>query len=217
MNTLGIRILSAMILIPPVLAAVYFGRPWFEMLMFVMLLAMAWEWARLVGRRAIWLLFGLFYLVVPVWFLVLLRADTEVGRALVFWLLAVVWASDTGAYVVGSLVGGPKLAPAISPNKTWSGLAGALASGGMVGWVGGVLWMPEATIPLIGLGILLGFVGQMGDLLESWIKRSFGVKDTSKMIPGHGGILDRVDALMAVSFVMGLMAIAGGGSALSWL
>ena len=210
-STLGMRVASASILIPPVLASVHFGRPWFDILVGFAMILMAWEWFQLVGQRAFWLLVGLFYLVVPSWLMVTLRADPEQGRQIVFWLLAVVWASDTGGYLVGSAVGGPKLAPAISPNKTWAGLIGALFGGALASWGAAILWNPAGADALILFGVLLAFVGQAGDLFESLIKRRFGVKDTGRLIPGHGGVLDRGDALLAVALVAGLIYMAGGG------
>lgn len=209
--SLGMRIASASILIPPVLAAIHFGRPWFDILIGLMMVLMAWEWFQLVGQRVAWLFLGLFYLVIPSWLLVTLRADPEIGRQIIFWLFVVVWASDTGGYLVGSTVGGPKLAPGISPNKTWSGLIGAFIGGALAGWGAAALWNPEGTTTLIGFGILFAFVGQMGDLFESAIKRRFGVKDTGRLIPGHGGVLDRLDALLGVALVAGLIYMGGGG------
>lgn len=118
------------------------------------------------------------------------------GGALL-WLLAVVWLSDIGAYAVGRLLGGPRLAPNISPGKTWSGMAGAILGGGLAG--GFSIWL-GASITTLGTGLLLGgalgALGQCGDLMESALKRHAGVKDSGNLIPGHGGMLDRVDALM---------------------
>ena len=119
------------------------------------------------------------------------------GRDLVFWLLAVVWATDIGAYFAGRGIGGAKLAPAISPNKTWAGLIGGALAAALVGIIAARL-LGSGAIPLAVGGMALAVVAQGGDLLESWCKRRFGVKDSSHVIPGHGGILDRVDGLLAV-------------------
>lgn len=208
---MGVRVASAAILIPPVLAAVHFGRPWFDILIGLVVVLMAWEWFQLVGQRGVWLIFGMIYLVLPSWLLVVLRTDADSGFQIIYWLLFVVWTSDTFAYLVGSIVGGPKLAPGISPNKTWSGLVGALIGGGLAGLLAASLWNPAGTGGLIWFSVFLAFVGQMGDLLESAVKRRFGVKDTGRLIPGHGGILDRVDALLAVAVVAGLVYMGGGG------
>ncbi|MGD1880133.1 MAG: phosphatidate cytidylyltransferase [Kiloniellaceae bacterium] len=126
-----------------------------------------------------------------------LRTVPEEGRNLVFWLLAVVWATDIGAYFAGRGIGGPKLAPRISPNKTWAGLIGGALSAGLVGVLAAGFLGRDATLLVVG-GMILAVVAQAGDLLESWCKRRFSVKDSSHLIPGHGGILDRVDGLLAV-------------------
>lgn len=117
------------------------------------------------------------------------------------WALAIVWSTDSGAYIVGSLVGGPKLVPRISPGKTWSGFVG----GSMIGSALGVTLAPYCQIAienymvLLGLTILTTFIGHTGDVLESAAKRLFKVKDSSHIIPGHGGLLDRIDSLLLVA------------------
>ena len=116
---------------------------------------------------------------------------------MVLWILAVVWSVDIGAYFAGRGFGGPKLAPAISPNKTWAGLFGGAAAAGAVS-AAAVPWLGRPLIIMVLFGIILAVISQAGDLLESWCKRRFGVKDSSHIIPGHGGILDRVDGLLAV-------------------
>lgn len=123
------------------------------------------------------------------------------------WALAIVWTTDTGAYVVGSLVGGPKLVPTISPGKTWSGFLG----GSMLGSAFGVTIAPYCQIGienpflLLGLTILTTFVGHTGDILESAVKRLFRVKDSSRIIPGHGGLLDRIDSLLLVTLLFTIL------------
>lgn len=123
---------------------------------------------------------------------------------LLLWALMIVWATDTGAFVVGSLLGGPKLAPSISPRKTWAGLIG----GSLVGSALGFSIAPycqlgiENPISLICLTIVVTLVGHTGDLLESAAKRLFKVKDSSHIIPGHGGLLDRIDSLLLVAFFL---------------
>ena len=126
------------------------------------------------------------------------------GRTAVFFLVLVVWGSDIGAYVAGRLIGGPKLAPALSPAKTWSGAAGGLVAAMLVG---------EAVAGHVTLGTavfagLLAIVCQAGDLLESAIKRHVGVKDSGRLIPGHGGLLDRLDGLLAAAPVAALVVLA---------
>ncbi len=134
------------------------------------------------------------------------------GSQAIFYLFAVVWATDIGAYVVGRLIGGPKLAPRISPGKTWAGFVGGVLLGAMVGWGFALFAAPAnpGVIALLSLG--LAMVSQLGDLLESALKRHFGVKDSGTLIPGHGGILDRVDGLVTAALLAALVAYLHGGA-----
>jgi phosphatidate cytidylyltransferase len=252
------RILSAVVLAPLVLLAIWFGDLWFAALVILAAGLMGWEWARLCNggqlgwhgiavivtlvvstgaflvaarlepiafllagavlstvpsrelflapdaatrsKRAVtqlFLLVGTAYIGLACLSFVWLRSVPAEGRALVFWILAVVWATDIGAYFAGRGIGGPKLAPGISPNKTWAGLVGGALSAGLVGVAAAALLGRDAMLLVVG-GMVLAVVAQGGDLLESWCKRRFGVKDSSHIIPGHGGILDRVDGLLAV-------------------
>src|SRR6185369_4750769 len=120
--------------------------------------------------------------------LIWLRDDGEQGRQLILWLMLTVWATDIGAFFAGRLIGGPLLAPRISPKKTWAGLIGAMVSAGIVGAVASAIdSQAPATVLLAAAGAILAIVAQAGDLGESWVKRRFGVKDASHIIPGHGG------------------------------
>jgi phosphatidate cytidylyltransferase len=171
----------------------------------------------LVSRGEPWLSAGTIYLGLPCVALIWLRNDTSAGRNLVCWLIIVVWAADTGAFIAGRLIGGPRLAPCISPNKTWAGLAGgvglaAATSAGFAGASGQTQVFSPAAV-----GAVLGLMAQIGDLAESWVKRRFGVKDTSGLIPGHGGLLDRVDGLLIVILVVALFVAADKGNFLQWL
>ncbi len=173
--------------------------------------------ARLRGRTAPdWIAFGPVYIGVPVVCLIWLRGEDNAGLVAILWLLASVWATDTGAYFAGRLIGGPKLAPRFSPNKTWAGLFGAMASAALVGWAAGRL-VPEgpASGTLALCGAVLAVVAQGGDLLESAVKRRFGAKDSGTLIPGHGGLFDRVDGLLTAAVAFALLQWATGG-ALAW-
>jgi phosphatidate cytidylyltransferase len=130
-----------------------------------------------------------------------LRADFD--RALVLWLIAVVWATDTGAYLVGRSLGGPKLAPAISPGKTWSGLAGGVVAAALVGLLAALMHGQGRVAVLAAASMVLALVAQVGDLFESSLKRRFDAKDSSNLIPGHGGVLDRVDGILAAVLALG--------------
>ncbi len=144
--------------------------------------------------------FGVPYLGLAVLSLAWLRDTSSGGWPLVLFVFLVVWASDIGGYVVGRALGGPKLVPGISPNKTWAGFGGGLFFSACIA-LGWTATMPMATRPAEAAVIAVGLslVGQGGDLFESVMKRRFGVKDSGQLIPGHGGMLDRIDALLWVA------------------
>jgi phosphatidate cytidylyltransferase len=167
---------------------------------------------RLPGRSPLWMLSGALYIGLPILSLVWLR---EQGRATLFWLLLVVWATDIGAYAAGRAIGGPKLLPRVSPAKTWAGLAGGAIAAAAVGAVSGLAGQ-ASPVALAVLSAGLAVVSQAGDLGESWVKRRFGVKDTSAIIPGHGGMLDRVDGLLAAAPVVALLCLLFGGGIEHW-
>ena len=153
--------------------------------------------AQLVRRSPIDAAYGVFYIGWPLVLLVWLRVSEEGGRWIIL-LFAVTWAADIFAYLVGSLLKGPKLWPRFSPNKTWAGFVGGLCAGVAAGAIAAVLLnmasLPPAWGALVGLAAALATMA--GDLWESALKRRFGVKDAGDIIPGHGGLLDRVDGLM---------------------
>ncbi len=151
-------------------------------------------------------------MVAAVW----LRGDTTSGFATLVWIILIVVATDVGAYFTGRSVGGPKLAPRISPNKTWSGLIGGMACAGLTGMIVGYIY--DGTVnPTLGvLSLALGAVAQGGDLAESGFKRHLNVKDASHLIPGHGGFLDRFDGYLTVMPVVALMTLVFGGSPVGW-
>ncbi len=162
------------------------------------------------GRRA-WGGSGVLYAGIALLAPVLLRRDEELGIVAIIFLFAVVWSTDILGYFVGRAVGGPKLAPHISPKKTWSG-----ACGGAVGAiVAAMAVMLGAGIrPLVAVAVIalaLAIISQGGDLFESAVKRHFGVKDASHLIPGHGGLMDRLDGFIAASGVAALLGLARGG------
>jgi phosphatidate cytidylyltransferase len=127
------------------------------------------------------------------------------------WILLIIWSSDTGAYFTGRAIGGPKLAPSISPNKTWAGFIGGCITATFVGVLSGpYLQKFYGTIPSLAItSFILSLVSHSGDLLESYLKRHYGVKDSGTFLPGHGGFLDRLDSLLLVSFAAGLLLILG--------
>lgn len=181
--------------------------------------AAAGLFVKLRGQSGIDAAYGVLYIGWPAILMIWLRDGTSaVGFYWVTLAFVVSWSADVAAFLVGSAVGGPKLWPRYSPNKTWAGFIGGLVAGTLAGVVMGLL--PEAGTPRLEWGALLGFVGALatmaGDLWESALKRRFGVKDAGTLIPGHGGLLDRVDGLMfcIVAIAIGRVVVVnfGGGS-----
>jgi phosphatidate cytidylyltransferase len=171
------------------------------------------EWTRIVAQWGwIWRAIGFVYCLVPAVALLWIREAAEplgIGRSfdLLIYVFIVTWSTDIGAYFAGRAIGGPKLAPGISPNKTVAGLIGGMASAAALGWV----WADITNLPalLIWLGAPLGFAAQMGDLFESGLKRKAGVKDSGTWLPGHGGLLDRLDGMVPVAVIVALLMVVG--------
>lgn len=287
-GNLATRIASALVLIPVALAAIYLGHPWFDLFVILFAGVMAWEWARIAGRRrdpadpspaariavdsaaptnllmiaivvavlvldrfpelvslgvpswslvligmvlavfatlpqhgrrSLWFGLGVLYVAAPATAMMWVRDDPITGQGIetLAWILALVIATDTGAYAAGRSIGGPKLAPRVSPSKTWAGLLGGMLAAGLVGLVSALLLDLPSIWKLMILSGALAVIEQIGDLLESAFKRRFGMKDSSHIIPGHGGVLDRVDGLLAVSVAVAALDYFGEGSVLSWL
>jgi phosphatidate cytidylyltransferase len=218
-SDLGLRLLSAIVLIPPVIAAIHFGSPYFDALVIVGGLTLVYEVHSASGRRLGWTVGGAVYVVLAVIALISLRGTSAeaTGALTMYWMFVLIWAADSTAYFVGRGVGGPKLAPRISPKKTWSGFCGALLGAGIIG-AALAFYLEKTDIwPLTLWSAALGGVGQGGDLLESWFKRQFDRKDMSGLIPGHGGLFDRVDGLLAVAIACWIGQVALGKALLAWL
>jgi phosphatidate cytidylyltransferase len=158
------------------------------------------------GARPLLSAVGVLYAGLPAIALIWLRSDAPLGFTAVLFIVLVVAATDTLAFLAGRMIGGPRLAPQISPNKTWSGLIGgvlgASATAAIFAAISGI-----PILPLAITGLLMGLVAQMGDLAESAIKRAFNVKDASQLLPGHGGFMDRVDGLVPVAVLVALGAL----------
>jgi len=148
---------------------------------------------------------GAIYIGLPCAAFLWLRDRAPEGLETILALFAIIWTTDVFAYFGGKLIGGPKLAPWISPNKTWSGVVTGVLAGACAGYGCGVLYHvdPSLRVAWLGIGAIIAFTGLMGDLFESLLKRRFGVKDASRLIPGHGGVLDRIDGLMAATLLAG--------------
>jgi phosphatidate cytidylyltransferase len=218
-SDLGVRAATAIVMLGVAGLTVWLGG-WFWAAFVVLVAAGVFrEWRGLVAGfvqapsvRGLWNAAGLIYLGVAAATLIFLRRDAPGTDVLMVLVLAVI-ATDIGAYFAGRTIGGPKIAPRISPSKTWAGLAGgaigaasaififAWNSAGFAGSAGE--WL--RIVPrCLAIGAACAVVAQAGDFFESWMKRRAGQKDSGTVLPGHGGLFDRVDGLMAVTFLMGI-------------
>lgn len=203
-SDLPVRVASAAVMLAVTGAALWLGGAWLDAFIVVVALACFCEFVRLVLRipggagRFIAIGAGALYIGLAAAALIQLSVAVLIG------VIAVVIATDTGAYFSGRTIGGPKIAPAISPSKTWAGLFGGMIAAGLVSAgfflfnVGEIRFTPMTFIAFA-IGAVLAVVAQAGDFFESWLKRRAHVKDSSNLIPGHGGIFDRVDGLLPVA------------------
>jgi phosphatidate cytidylyltransferase len=162
-------------------------------------------------RKADWVMGGLVYAAMAGMAPGILRDSGTAGLAVLGLVICVVWATDIFAYFSGRTFGGPKLMPIVSPKKTISGAIGGLVAGVACAAAFAIWLTGQASLPLLLLAAILSIVGQAGDLFESWIKRRFGVKDSGRLIPGHGGLMDRIDGLVVSTGVALLFGIIGAG------
>lgn len=211
-SDLGTRVVSAIVLFAIAGAALWFGGLAFGLLLLVGGALVVVEWIALVramtlggGAKGALLAIGpvlILGAMAGLWFV-----REHLGMTAALWLFGMVWATDIGAYFAGRAFGGARLAPRISPSKTWSGLIGgmvaALVASATIGDRAGITGVP------LTIGLVMGLLAQLGDLGESWMKRRAGVKDSGKLIPGHGGLFDRVDGLLPVALLLGGLAFAG--------
>ncbi|MDX2113290.1 MAG: phosphatidate cytidylyltransferase [Alphaproteobacteria bacterium] len=214
---LKLRAISGVVMIALLLTAEWLGGWLFTLVVVLAGLLMKKEWDALTaGESRAWQLAGYGYVALPCASLVWLRnaefaSDLNGGAHVVLYLLFVVWATDIGAYFAGKRIGGPKLAPALSPNKTWAGLLGGMAAAAAVGAIcASFTPYPLSLVGCALLAMLLAVVAQAGDLFESWLKRRAGVKDSGTLIPGHGGLLDRIDGLVTATPLFALMVYLSG-------
>jgi phosphatidate cytidylyltransferase len=207
------RVLSALVLAPIAVAAVYFGG-WFFFVFWAVAAAVAlWEWTRVVGgkTRPGWVTLGIVYAALLLAAPVTLRGDASYGMTAIFFLFAIVWTTDIAGYFAGRAIGGPKLAPSISPKKTWSGAIAGLIAVVVIVAIGAGYVPGARLIPLIAVSMFLSIASQAGDLAESALKRRFDVKDASQIIPGHGGVMDRLDGFWAAAACAAVIGLARGG------
>jgi phosphatidate cytidylyltransferase len=214
-SDLPLRAVSGVAMAALALAVTWYGGVVFALFWVIAAGVVFWEWYGLVSnaaQRSGWMAAGIVYAAVVAIAPILLRSDSQFGLLAVIFLFAVVWTTDIAAYFVGRFVGGPKLWPAISPKKTWSGAIGgtlgAIVAGVAVANFGGVSSWSAAV-----LAAVLSIASQAGDLFESHLKRRFGVKDSSHIIPGHGGAMDRLDGFIAAAGVAALVGLVRGGLA----
>lgn len=264
-GNLNARILSALVLAPVAVAAIYLGGTAYFCLILLMVLVAQLEWVRLVAPGAvIWIhaiaiaaiigeavatlfvgyltgvgvvvgaailvfilikiaqrtgaigiSFGIVYVGLTLAATLWLRGLENIGFGLTCFLFAAVWATDIGAYGAGRTIGGAKLAPRLSPNKTWAGLIGGMISAAVVGYLVALVFEARLAILAALIAAGLALIAQMGDLFESALKRRAGVKDSGSVIPGHGGVLDRIDGLMAAAPVLAVWHLVAG-EGLAW-
>ena len=212
------RVLSALVLAPIALVCVWVGGAAFAVIVAAVMLGLAVEWLGLCRRsgRALLCPAGLAYVAVAGAAMLWLRDDPVAGRADVLFLLLVVWAGDIGAYLIGRRIGGPRLAPHISPGKTWSGAVGGLLAAVAAGLVAAHVLSDAATWRVVVIAAALAIVAQAGDLLESFVKRRLAVKDSGHLIPGHGGLFDRLDGVLAAAPVAAVLALTLGRGVVLW-
>lgn len=173
--------------------------------------------ARLRGRPdGAWVGAGALVIVSPCIAVLWLRNGEYGGSASLLWVVGAVWTTDVAAFIAGRGIGGPKLAPSISPGKTWAGLAGGVAAAAIFSVLFGLLIEGTSPLPMAALGAIAACLGQVGDLMISVVKRRYGQKDTSAIIPGHGGVLDRLDGLLTTTPALAVLAAATSGDQFKW-
>lgn len=208
MSELAARTLTGIVLIAAALLAAVEGGNVFAVLVAAVATLMFYEWTRLVrGWGAAWYASGFFYALLPALALLWVRERDAHGLALLIWTFIVTWSTDIGAYFAGRQLGKRKLAPTISPNKTFEGLYGGIAAA----TVFGAAWALATGlgIALLALAPVLAVAAQAGDLFESGMKRRAGVKDSGTWLPGHGGALDRLDGLVPVAVLTAASQLLG--------
>lgn len=226
-SDLGVRTLSSVVMMSVAIGAIYIGGYAFMALVIAVGLGVFFEYSRLVlgfakgiPARIMWLVAGLVYVGLACFTLLMFSAPFF-GMTPAIMLIAGVIGTDVGAYFVGRNLGGPKIAPRISPSKTWSGLFGGMLGAGLAmvaiqaaiyatrgGHAGdGDVYLAYGWARLMLTGAALAVIAQAGDFFESWMKRRAGVKDSGGLIPGHGGLFDRTDGLIAVAFAAGLVML----------
>ncbi len=208
MNDLPLRIATGLILIAIALLTAVAGGSLFALFVAAIATAMFYEWTRITrGRGAGWYVSGFIYALIPALALLWIRERDSNGLGLLLWVFIVTWSTDIGAYFAGRRFGRRKLAPKISPGKTVEGLIGGVAAAAILG---GIWTVFDRLGPaLLVAAPLFAIAAQLGDLFESSMKRRAGVKDSGSWLPGHGGVLDRLDGLVPVAVLTAAVQLLG--------
>ena len=208
MNELVVRSLAGLVLILLALGTAFLGGYSFAVFVALASVMIFYEWRRLVAGWGFgWKVAGFIYALLPALSLLWIRDRAPQGLELLLWIFIVTWTTDIGAYFAGRAIGGPKLAPGISPHKTIAGLVGGVVSATLAGYAWAELTSLSAA--LFWLAPLFALAAQAGDLFESWIKRKAGVKDSGSWLPGHGGALDRLAGLVVVAALTAAVQLGG--------
>ena len=199
------RVITAAIAMPLLFLFLWLNGWWLGGLIIVLFLIGAWEYWRLLkegsrDREVLWIAGGLLYIALG--FLAFWGVRQIHAMA---WLLTVIWSTDTAAYEIGRRYGQHKLAPTVSPHKTWEGAIAGLIAGAILGMIAALITTEAGWFEALIISLLISAIGQIGDLVESKVKRLAGVKDSGNILPGHGGILDRFDSLLLASPFMFLL------------
>ena len=211
LRNLLMRVLTALVLIPVAIGVAYAGGWFWFGLVALVSVGLFVEWTMIVGRNAGWIVAGVVYAVAALLASVVVRLDPVWGFSALMFVLLIVWVTDIGGYFAGRGIGGPKLWPRVSPKKTWAGAIGGLVLSLLV--AAGFAWFGVGRLlPLLVLATALTVVSQLGDLFESAVKRRFGVKDSSHIIPGHGGLLDRLDGYVFAVIAAALIGFVRSGA-----
>lgn len=193
------RILSSVIMLLIAVYAIYFSKGLFFLLAIALTILVTVEWLEIIKNakdQQKWRLIGFIYILVPVWSIVQIR---DIDANVLLWMFFIIWTTDISAYFVGKSFGGKKLAPNVSPNKTWSGLIGGVVASMIIGFLSSFMFVTGNIIFFVVISGVLAVIEQLSDLVESKVKRIFKVKDSGNLIPGHGGLLDRMDGITLVA------------------
>ena len=207
-SNLKLRMISGIIMLVVGIFAILFSKSLFFALAIAITIIMTYEWLEITksvanSRKLKWNLIGFTYILLPIFSVLQLRESNSI---ILLWMFAVVAVTDIFAYFTGKNFGGPKLMPEVSPNKTWSGLGGGVVASIIIGVLSSLMFEGGVFFFAI-ISVILSICSQVGDLLESKFKRAFNVKDSSNIIPGHGGVLDRLDGMMSVAPITLLLVL----------